>query len=187
MISMEAMWLTFMVRCLLIFSVICGAGEQILHFLSFIFSECLPSQMYTFSPKGSGTTSTSFLSHSLGSDLLTFVFAFFVCPYLLSDMCGKYSFTTSASRVYILIKRFWNNLYQFVEPFSGKPAIDPTEAMKKQNYTIRKMFQVQFELKLIWKTKDWFSADGGRFLCSDGLVQGAGLFLETLDAGETRG
>ena len=27
----------------------------------------LPSQMYTFSPKGSGTTSTSLLSHSLGS------------------------------------------------------------------------------------------------------------------------
>jgi len=45
--------------------------------------------------------------------------------HLLSDMWG----------------RFWNNLYQFVEPFSGKPAIDPTEAMKKQNYTVRKMFQ----------------------------------------------
>jgi len=45
--------------------------------------------------------------------------------HLLSDMWG----------------RFWNNLYQFVEPFSGKPAIDPTEEMKKQNYTVRKMFQ----------------------------------------------
>ena len=76
--------------------------------------------------------------------LLTFVFPS-LCVHLLNDVCGKYSFTTSASRVYILIKRFWNNLYQFVEPFSGKPAIDPTEAMKKQNYTIRKMFQVHFK------------------------------------------
>ena len=89
MISMEAMWLTFMVRCLLIFSVICGAGEQILHIWSLTLTD-----------------------------------------------------------VYIFTNRFWNNLYQFVEPFSGKPAIDPTEAMKKQNYTVRKMFQVQFELKL---------------------------------------
>ena len=47
--------------------------------------------------------------------------------------------------VYIFTKRFWNNLYQFLEPFSGKPAIDPTEAMKKQNYTVRKMFQVHFK------------------------------------------
>ena len=42
----------------------------------------------------------------------------------------------------ISAKRFWNNLYHLVEPFSGKPAIDPTEEMKKQNYTVRKMFQV---------------------------------------------
>jgi len=45
--------------------------------------------------------------------------------HLLSDMWG----------------RFWNNLYRYAEPFSGKPAIDPTEAMKEQNYTVQKMFQ----------------------------------------------
>ena len=45
--------------------------------------------------------------------------------HLLSDMWG----------------RFWNNLYRFAEPFSGKPAIDPTPAMKEQNYTVLKMFQ----------------------------------------------
>merc|ERR1711936_215646 len=45
--------------------------------------------------------------------------------HLLSDMWG----------------RFWNNLYRFAEPFSGKPAIDPSQAMKEQNYTVFKMFQ----------------------------------------------
>ena len=45
--------------------------------------------------------------------------------HLLSDMWG----------------RFWNNLYRFAEPFTGKPAIDPTPAMKEQNYTVLKMFQ----------------------------------------------
>jgi len=44
--------------------------------------------------------------------------------HLLSDMWG----------------RFWNNLYKFAEPFSGKPAIDPSPAMKEQNYTVLKMF-----------------------------------------------
>jgi len=44
--------------------------------------------------------------------------------HLLSDMWG----------------RFWNNLYKFAEPFSGKPAIDPSQAMKEQNYTVLKMF-----------------------------------------------
>jgi len=44
--------------------------------------------------------------------------------HLLSDMWG----------------RFWNNLYQFAEPFSGKPPIDPSPAMKEQNYTVLKMF-----------------------------------------------
>ena len=36
--------------------------------------------------------------------------------HLLSDMWG----------------RFWNNLYPLLEPYSGKPAIDPTEELKKQ-------------------------------------------------------
>ena len=45
--------------------------------------------------------------------------------HLLSDMWG----------------RFWNNLYRFAEPFSGKPAIDPSQAMKEQNYTVLKMFK----------------------------------------------
>ena len=27
--------------------------------------------------------------------------------------------------------RFWNSLYKLVEPFPGKPAIDPTESMVK--------------------------------------------------------
>eukprot|EP00090_Calanus_glacialis_P005014 TRINITY_DN13830_c0_g1_i1.p1 TRINITY_DN13830_c0_g1~~TRINITY_DN13830_c0_g1_i1.p1 ORF type:complete len:639 (+),score=143.90 TRINITY_DN13830_c0_g1_i1:25-1917(+) len=45
--------------------------------------------------------------------------------HLLSDMWG----------------RFWNNLYPLLEPYSGKPAIDPTEELKKQNYTVRKMFE----------------------------------------------
>ena len=66
--------------------------------------------------------------------------------HLLSDMWG----------------RFWNNLYpvnivwstvcqkahgptlflfQLVEPYPGKPAINPTENLKKQNYTGLKMFQ----------------------------------------------
>ena len=45
--------------------------------------------------------------------------------HLLSDMWG----------------RFWNNLYSIVEPYKGKPAIGPTEELKKQNYTVRKMFE----------------------------------------------
>jgi len=45
--------------------------------------------------------------------------------HLLSDMWG----------------RFWNNLYPLLEPFSGKPAIDPSEELKKQNYTVRKMYE----------------------------------------------
>ena len=36
--------------------------------------------------------------------------------HLLSDMWG----------------RFWNNLYKHVEPFKGKPAIDPSPAMREQ-------------------------------------------------------
>lgn len=44
--------------------------------------------------------------------------------HLLSDMWG----------------RFWNNLYKFAEPFSGKPPIDPSQAMREQNYTVLKMF-----------------------------------------------
>ena len=30
---------------------------------------------------------------------------------------------------------------RFAEPFSGKPAIDPSEAMREQNYTVAKMFR----------------------------------------------
>jgi len=37
--------------------------------------------------------------------------------------------------------RFWSGLYKLVEPFSGKPAIDPSPKMKEQNYTVRKMYQ----------------------------------------------
>ena len=37
--------------------------------------------------------------------------------------------------------RFWSGLYKLVEPFPGKPAIDPTESMVKQNYTAAKMFR----------------------------------------------
>jgi hypothetical protein len=37
--------------------------------------------------------------------------------------------------------RFWNNLYEMVEPFQGKPAVNPSPAMKTQNYTVLKMFQ----------------------------------------------
>jgi len=45
--------------------------------------------------------------------------------HLLSDMWG----------------RFWLNLYKISEPFHGKPAVDPSPAMKEQNYTVAKMFQ----------------------------------------------
>jgi hypothetical protein len=37
--------------------------------------------------------------------------------------------------------RFWNNLYKYLVPFPNKPSLDPTEAMTKQNYTVRKMFE----------------------------------------------
>ena len=36
---------------------------------------------------------------------------------------------------------FWNNLYKILTPFPNKPSLDPTEAMTKQNYTVRKMFE----------------------------------------------
>ena len=36
--------------------------------------------------------------------------------------------------------RFWNNLYKHLVPFPEKPSLDPTKAMKEQNYTVRKMF-----------------------------------------------
>jgi len=45
--------------------------------------------------------------------------------HLLSDMWG----------------RFWNNLYPLLEPYSGKVAIDASDEMKKQNYTVKKMFK----------------------------------------------
>ena len=37
--------------------------------------------------------------------------------------------------------RFWSGLYDFLVPFPDKPSLDPTEAMKEQNYTVRKMFE----------------------------------------------
>ena len=37
--------------------------------------------------------------------------------------------------------RFWSGLYDFLVPFPDKPSLDPTEAMKAQNYTVRKMFE----------------------------------------------
>ena len=37
--------------------------------------------------------------------------------------------------------RFWNNLYKYLIPFPDKQSLDPTEAMKEQNYTVQKMFQ----------------------------------------------
>ena len=73
-----------------------------------------------------------------------------------------------------------------MEPFSGKPAIDPTEAMKKQNYTVRKMFQVR-KLTNIKNIIGGDFPDGGRLLCSDGVAPGAGLLLETLNVGEAKG
>jgi len=49
--------------------------------------------------------------------------------HLLSDMWG----------------RFWNNLYPLLEPYSGKASINPIEELKKQNYTVRKMFETADE------------------------------------------
>ena len=37
--------------------------------------------------------------------------------------------------------RFWRNLYKFLVPFPDKPSLDPSKAMKEQNYTVRKMFE----------------------------------------------
>jgi hypothetical protein len=37
--------------------------------------------------------------------------------------------------------RFWNNLYSLAVPFPDKPEIVPNEEMKKQNYTVVKMFE----------------------------------------------
>ena len=75
------------------------------------------------------------------ADLPSFVFR--ISPFVFYP---SYSSFLSPTHAFIFSGRFWNNLYQFVEPFSGKPAIDPTEAMKKQNYTVRKMFQVLLKL-----------------------------------------
>jgi hypothetical protein len=37
--------------------------------------------------------------------------------------------------------RFWGNLYTMAVPFPDKPQIVPNEEMKKQNYTVLKMFE----------------------------------------------
>ena len=37
--------------------------------------------------------------------------------------------------------RFWNNLYQHLVPYPDKPNLDPSEAMKEQDYDYLKMFQ----------------------------------------------
>ena len=68
-------------------------------------------------------------------------------------------------------------MYQLVEPFSGKPAIDPTEAMKKQNYTVRKMFQVLKLMNIeninmvIFQTGDDFYAAMGLLRVPDSFWQ----------------
>lgn len=36
--------------------------------------------------------------------------------------------------------RFWVNLYSIAVPYPGRPSMDVTEAMRQQNYTVRRMF-----------------------------------------------
>ena len=38
--------------------------------------------------------------------------------------------------------RFWSGLGKIVQPYSGKASVDPTLAMVKQNYTVRRMFEM---------------------------------------------
>ncbi len=38
--------------------------------------------------------------------------------------------------------RFWSGLNKIVQPYPGKTSLDPTPAMIKQNYTIRRMFEL---------------------------------------------
>ena len=52
-------------------------------------------------------------------------------------------------------------LYNFLVPFPDKPSLDPTEAMKEQNYTVRKMvetgndFYVKMGLKSVPERLDF--------------------------------
>lgn len=79
--------------------------------------------------------------------------------HLLSDMWGRFWNNLYPVHIYDrlsvgLILLSWHRkdfytrsqdlslpLFQLVEPFPGKPAINPTENLKKQNYTGLKMFQ----------------------------------------------
>ena len=46
--------------------------------------------------------------------------------------------------------RFKGGLYDFLVPFPDEPSLDPTEAMKEQNYTVIKMVEAgnDFYVKL---------------------------------------
>ena len=39
--------------------------------------------------------------------------------------------------------RFWASLYEHMVPYPNKPSIDPSEEMKRQNYTVEKIYQVK--------------------------------------------
>jgi Angiotensin-converting enzyme len=59
--------------------------------------------------------------------------------------------------------RFWNNLYKYLVPFPDKPSLDPTEAMKKQNYTVQKMFETgnEFYVKMgLYPVPDRYQPEG---------------------------
>jgi hypothetical protein len=38
--------------------------------------------------------------------------------------------------------RFWSGLNDIAQPYPGKTSVDPTPALQKQNYTVRKMFEM---------------------------------------------
>ncbi len=62
--------------------------------------------------------------------------------------------------------RFWSPLYDLMVPYPDKPSVDPSEEMKRQNYTVEKIFRVRggkilfygkaFPLHLLIQTADDF-------------------------------
>lgn len=41
--------------------------------------------------------------------------------------------------------RFWTNLYKIAVPYPAEPSLDVTENMRKQNYTVRRMYETSDE------------------------------------------
>ncbi len=51
--------------------------------------------------------------------------------------------------------RFWSPLYELMVPYPDKPSVDPSEEMKRQNYTVEKIFRVR--VKNTFLPKNFFS------------------------------